>query len=244
MDIPAPIILCYHRVLPGAPPDTALKIHVTRDALAAQLTQLRRRGITTVTFGDLLSGASLPDRPVILTFDDGYRDNHDILLPLLEEYDARAVVFALGDRSLRTNAWDRAQGEPEAPLMTDAELRACHASARIEIGSHGLRHRRLAELSDAELEHELSASKSALERVTGAPVRAFAYPYGEWSEREREAVERAGYAFGLATDRGIPLARDRFAASRRIVFPDTGPFGFFKKTSAWYPRYRRLLGRT
>lgn len=244
MDTPTPVILCYHRVLREPPPDTTLNIHVTRDALAAQLAQLRRRGMTTVTFADLLSGAALPPRPVILTFDDGYRDNHEILLPLLEEHDARAVVFALGDRSLRSNAWDRARGEPDAPLMTDAELRACQASGRIEIGSHGMSHRRLAELSDTELDYELSASKSALENLTGAPVHAFAYPYGEWSERERDAVERAGYAFGIATDRGVPLARDRFAAGRRIVFPDTGRFGFYKKTSGWYLRYRRVLGRT
>lgn len=236
-------ILCYHRVVPAQPEGTRLNIHVTCAALARQLRQLRRRRMTTLTFADLLADKPLPKRPVILSFDDGYRDNYEYLLPLLEEHDARAVVFALGDRSLRVNRWDSAAGEPEAALMTDAELRACVASGRVEIGSHGFAHRRLPELDEAELAHELTASKTALEAIVGKPVRTFAYPYGEWSPRERDAVAAAGYAFGLATDRGVPIEQDRYAAARRIMFSATSAFGFYKKTSSWYPRYRRLLGR-
>ncbi len=237
-------ILCYHRVVPEALPDSKINIHVNREVLDRHLTQLRRRGMTPITFTDLLGDTPLPRRPVMLTFDDGYRDNHEYLLPLLEKHDARAVIFALGDRSIRSNVWDSARGEPAASLMSDTELRACHASGRIEIGSHGLSHRRLGDLSANALEHELVASKSALETLLGIPVHAFAYPYGEWGSREREAVERAGYAFGIATDHGALLTHDRYAVARRIIFPGTSSFGFYKKTSRWYPRYRRLLGRT
>ncbi len=236
-------ILCYHRVVPEAPANSKINIHVTRDALARQLAQLRRRGMTPITFADLLGSEPLPRRPVILTFDDGYRDNHECLLPLLEEYDARAVIFVLGDRDLRTNVWDSEYGAPPVPLMSDAEVRDCHASGRIEIGSHGLTHCNLLELSAEALEHELAASKSALETLIDAPVRAFAYPYGYWSARERDAVARAGYTFGITTDHGTPFIHDRYAIARRIVFPNTSNFGFYKKTSRWYPRYRRLLGR-
>lgn len=237
-------ILCYHRVVPEAPPHSKINIHVTCETLESHLSQLRWRGISPITFSDLASGAPLPRRPVILTFDDGYRDNHRYLLPLLEKHDMSAVIFALGDRTLGTNTWDDGYGDAPVPLMTDAELRDCHASGRIEIGSHGLMHRDLLTLSPAALEHEVTASKAALEAVIGAPVRAFAYPYGRWGPRERDAVERAGYACGVATDTGLPLHRDRFAAARRIVFPNTGAFGFFKKASRWYPYYRHLLGRT
>lgn len=236
-------VLCYHRVLPAAPAGSRLSIHVTREVFARQLRQLHRRGMKTITFADLLDDKPPPRRSVILSFDDGYRDNYEHLLPLLEEYDARAVIFALGERSLRTNVWDSARGEPEAALMSDAELRACHASGRVEIGSHGLRHHRLPALDDEELERELTASKSSLEAVLGAPVCAFAYPYGEWGPRERDAVARAGYAYGVATDHGAPIAHDPYAVARRIVFTGTTALGFYKKTSPWYPRYRRLLGR-
>ncbi|MGH8161927.1 MAG: polysaccharide deacetylase family protein [Gammaproteobacteria bacterium] len=237
-------ILCYHRVLPNPPAGSRLRIYITRAALDRQLRQLARRRMTTISFADLLAARPLPKRPVILTFDDGYRDNYEHLLPLLEKHDARATVFALGDRSLATNRWDCEPGEPEAAaLMSDEELAACAASGHIEIGSHGLAHRHLKQLDDAELVHELAASKAALEAVTGTPVVSFAYPWGEYGPRERDAVARAGYAFGIATDRGQPILTDRYAAARRIMFPSTGAFGFYKKTSAWYPHYRHLLGR-
>jgi len=244
MTLPDLPILCYHRVVPEAPADSKINIHVTCETLDRHLSQLRRRGMVPITFADLTSDAPLSGRPVILTFDDGYRDNHQYLLPLLEKHDARAVIFALGDRALETNEWDSGCGETPVPLMSDAEIRECHASGRIEIGSHGLTHRSLLGMSAGDLEHELVASKSELEDLIGAPVTAFAYPYGYWGKRERDAVERAGYLYGITTDAGTPLSRDRYSAGRRIVFPDTGRFGFFKKTSRWYPRYRRLLGRT
>jgi len=237
-------ILCYHRVVPEPPAEPGPNIHVTTGVMAAHLRQMRRRGMQTITFADLLDDRPLPPRPVILTFDDGYRDNHEHLLPLLEQFDARAVIFALGDRSLAANAWDAACGGPARALMSDGELRACHASRRIEIGSHGLSHAHLPQVDAQQLEREVRESKTRLEDLLGAPVRSFAYPYGEWGLREREAVESAGYAFGIATDRGLPLAHDRYAAARRIVFPDTRGFGFYKKSSHWYPAYRRLLGRT
>lgn len=237
-------ILCYHRVVEAAPSGSRANIYVTRDALAAQLDGLARRGFTTITFADLLAEAPLPKRPVILTFDDGYRDNYEHLLPLLESRRARAVVFALGNRTLRVNAWDTPHGEPEAPLMSDAELRSCCASGLVEIGAHGLNHRPLPSLPEADLDEELEGSKAALEDLLGVAVRAFAYPYGAWGERERERVGCAGFSFGIATDRGRSLAEDRFAAARRLIFPGTDGFGFWKKTSSWYPYYRRALGRT
>ena len=237
-------ILCYHRVVPETPGDPGPNIHVTTDVMADHLRQLRRRGMQTITFADLLDDRPLPERPVILTFDDGYRDNHEYLLPLLEQFDARAVIFALGDRSLATNAWDAGYGGPVQALMSDDELRACHASGRIEIGSHGLSHAHLPQIDPQDLEREVRESKTRLESLLGAPVRSFAYPYGEWGPREREAVEAAGYAFGIATDKGLPLAHDRYAVARRIVFPNTQGFGFYKKSSGWYPAYRRLMGRS
>jgi len=241
LDLP---VLCYHRVVPKTQAQASSTIHVTCAALDRQLRQLRRRGMTPVTFADLVGAGALPKRPVMLTFDDGYRDNHEHLLPLLEKHDARAVVFALGDRKLTSNHWDRATDMPQATLMNDAELKACVASGRIEIGSHGLTHRRLRDLDDAALDEELRASKTNLEALSGQTVLTFAYPWGEWRERERAAVARAGYRFAVATDHGRSFSEDRLAISRRIMFPHTTSFGFYKKTSRWYPAYRRLFGRT
>lgn len=237
-------ILCYHRVVARVPEGSRANIHVTRETLASHLEMLNRRGRQSITFSDLLGDKPLPRRPVILTFDDGYRDNHQHLLPLLDTYGHRAVVFALGNRKLRENTWDIAEGEPRVALMSDAELRACCASGLVEIGAHGLNHRRLPGLPGPDVDEEIRGSKAALEDLLAVPVCAFAYPYGEWSKRESECVASAGFSFGIATDRGKPLDVDRFAAGRRLIFPTTDRFGFWKKTSKWYPRYRHIVGRT
>ncbi len=237
-------VLTYHRVVRTPPADSRARIYVTREQLAAQLRQLARRGFETITFRDLLTRQSLPRRPVILSFDDGYRDNYQELLSLLETWDARAVIFVLGDRALRSNTWDRAIGEPEVPLMEDGMVRACHASGRIEIGSHGLTHCHLPQVSEAVLLREVRDSRRALEDLIGAEVGTFAYPYGEFTARERQAVAAAGYAFGVTTDRGpLRIAEDPYAVRRIPVFPNTRGFGFWKKTAPWYGRYRKLLGR-
>lgn len=236
-------VLAYHRVVTAPPVGSRFNVYVARDELDRQLAALKRRGYQTVTFRDIAAGRRVR-RPVILTFDDGYADNHDNLLPLLERHDARAVVFVLGDRSMRNNAWDMALGDPEVRLMDDTQVRACHASGRIEIGSHGLRHRRLPELDDAELAHELSESKRALEALLGTEVLSFAYPYGDYGDREAEAVRRAGYLFGIGTVSGpVRIGADRYRVRRIPMFPDTGRFAFWKKTSGFYLRYCQLKGK-
>lgn len=237
-------ILCYHRVLPTAPIDSKVNIYVTVNRFIEHLKSLRRRGFTTITFSDLLDAAPLPKRPIILTFDDGYRDNFRHLLPILIQENAKAVVFALGNRDLTTNRWDADLGEPQSQLMSDHELLACYRSGHVEIGAHGLSHAHLTAIPKASMVEEVQASKLGLEALLGGPVHAFAYPYGEWNESVREAVVQAGYAFGVATDRGRDFAVDRFAASRRLIFPKTDAFGFWKKSSSWYTSYRRLINRT
>ncbi len=247
--LPAIPVLMYHRVVASAADGGRHGIWVTRDRFAGQLASLARRGFTPVTFGDVAAclegGAALPRRPVILTFDDGYADNHALALPLLREHGMRAVVFLIGDPAVTTNAWDAAgtPGEPPLPLLTDAQVREM-AAARIEFGSHTLHHARLTDLGPAELAEELEGSRRALERRLGAPVTSVCYPWGAVNPAVKAATAAAGYAFGVASDSGPPrFGADLFEIRRVQVFPGTDGFGFWKKTSRWYADYRRLVRR-
>ena len=236
-------VLTYHRVVKEPPSKSRFNIFVTQAELDRQLAVLKMRGFETVTFRDIAAGRRAR-KPVILTFDDGYADNYENLLPLLERHDAKAVVFALGDRRIDTNAWDVAAGEPETPLMDDAQLRACEASGRIEIGSHGLAHSHLRQCDGAALAREVNESKHALEGLVGAEIVSFAYPYGEYGDREVEAVKRAGYVFGVGTVNGpLRIGADRYRIRRITIFPNTNRFGFWKKTSGYYLRYSKLKGK-
>lgn len=236
-------VLMYHRVVPQPLQASRYNIYVTREELDWQLANLVRRGFTTTTFRELWQGAQ-PDKPIILTFDDGYQDNHDNLLPLLEKHRSKAVIFALGDRALQRNEWDIQSGEPAAPLMTDGMLKRCHASGLIEIGSHGMSHAHLPQLSEQSLTQEITQSKVTLENVLSTKIISFAYPYGDYTDREVAAVQQAGYLFGLGTVNGpVQLARDRFRIRRINMFPGTKPMTFWKKTAGFYLRYCKLKGK-
>ena len=236
-------VLTYHRVLLQPPQGSKFNIYVSVDELEAQIVNLKQRGFEFVTFKDLAEGVR-PKKPVILTFDDGYEDNFQNLLPLLKKHNAKAVIYALADRAVRNNCWDMAKDEPEAPLMNDAQLLECHQSGLIEIGSHGLRHQHLPQLSDDEVRQEIFDSKQALEKLLSDEVVSFAYPYGDYGDREAELVREAGYCFGVATVSGpVKMADDLMRVRRITMFPNTGKSKFWKKTSGWYLRYCKIKGK-
>lgn len=236
-------VLMYHRVVAKPLTNSKFNVYVTAEEMDFQLGSLISRGFTPVTFAELQQGVHVP-KPVILTFDDGYLDNYEVLLPLLKKHRAKAVIYALGDRSLRENAWDVVKGEPAAPLMTDAQLRECHASGLVEIGSHGMTHRRLPDLTVQQARDEITAAKASLEAVLDAPVVSFAYPYGAYGDREVDYVRDAGYRFGIGTVNGpLSLWRDYFRIRRITIFPGTRPLEFWKKTCGYYLRYCKFKGK-
>jgi peptidoglycan/xylan/chitin deacetylase (PgdA/CDA1 family) len=114
----------------------------------------------------------------------------------------------------------------------------------IEFGSHTLSHARLTEVGPERLAAELEGSRRAIEERTGRPVVSVCYPYGAVGPSVKEAAERAGYAFGVASDSGpLVFGEDLFEIRRVQVFPRTAGWGFWRKTSAWYLRYRGLRRR-
>lgn len=236
-------VLMYHRVVERPPSQSRFNLYVTKADFTRQLLFLKRRGFQTLTFSDLLS-VRLPAKPVILTFDDGYRDNYDVLFPLLKQYGAKAVIFVLGNRNVEKNIWDMDRGEPEAPLLNSQQILEMAQSEQVEFGAHSMEHRNLDALSEEERTKEIRGCKKALEAELGRPVISFAYPYGNFNETVKKSVADAGFTFGLAVDKGpARFGADLFAIHRIQIFPHTTPFQFYKKTSGFYLRYRSLLGR-
>jgi len=236
-------ILMYHRVVDTKPLNSKFNIYITAGELEQQLINLKKRGFTSTTFKELYDGFQ-PKKPVLLTFDDGYLDNYENLLPLLKKYNMKATIFVLGDRDLNNNQWDVVLGESSFPLMSDEQIIECHQSSHVEIASHGLQHKHLPEIKGAELERELTESKRNIESLINDKVITFAYPYGDYSEREVQAVESAGYKFGVGTVNGPLRISDDYYKIRRInMFPDTKPLMFRKKTSGFYLRYCKLKGK-
>lgn len=167
-----------------------------------QLRWLSARGLRGVSVGALMrshrgGGAA---GMVGLSFDDGYRDFVEEAMPALAEYGFTATVYVVADRLGGYNDWDR-QG-PRKPLMTACQVHEA-AAAGLEIGSHGLTHRRLAGLGARELAAQVADSRRVLEDLTGQAVEGFCYPYGSLDAAAVEAVARAGYGYGCAVSPGV-----------------------------------------
>jgi len=201
-------ILMYHKVdrLPAGVRHP--RNYVLPEQFDAQLAALRRWGYETISFDDWLGfragGRALPERPIILTFDDGYRSVLDVAWPSLAGYGFRATLFVVSGLLGGMNRWDA--DEVQEPLLDSAEVLALQ-SFGLEIGSHGCTHRALRGLSDADASTELVQSRRALERLVGRPVLAFCYPYGQQDARIRSLARGAGYGAAVVCSRRLNSRR-------------------------------------
>ncbi len=240
-------VLMYHKI-PDVPPATKHQIFVTKDNFAKHLAYFKEHDFTPITFRDYHEFASgqrklseFPRKPIVLTFDDGYTDNYTNLLPLMQQFGYRGVLYLLGDFEVRYNQWDLAVDptEPRADIMSEAQKRA-FVAAGWEIGAHTLAHPHLTALPPAVAENEIAQSKAALESRLGIEVLSFAYPYGDLNADTKALVQQAGFRFAVSTDTGgLHLEDDRMQVFRVNMFPHETASSLFKKTASWYRKYYR-----
>lgn len=181
-------------------------LFVSAASMEEQLQYLQENGYEAIWFSDL---AHIEDyeKPVILTFDDGYDDNAETLLPLLQKYGMKATIFLIaGD-----------VGKPHK--LTRAQLAELVQSGLVSIQSHGWSHRNMAALSPLALLWELVRSQSAIFTLTGRFPVALSYPNGNSSARTRK-IASWFYTYGVRTCAGVyetgsdPLLIERITVSR------------------------------
>jgi peptidoglycan/xylan/chitin deacetylase (PgdA/CDA1 family) len=188
-------------------------------------------------------------RTLAVTFDDAYRSNLELGLPVLTAHDAPATVFAPTDwvGSERPMRWpgieEWAGGPHEDELLCLGwdglgEL----AERGWEVGSHTRSHPRLPQAGDAALERELGDSRRLIEERLGRPCHALAYPYGDSDERVVRATARAGYR-AACTLTALPHAARPLAWPRVGVYPANHPLFFRAKASPVLRRLAVLAGR-
>ncbi len=163
-------------------------------------------------------------KPVLLTFDDGYDDLYSELLPVVQQFDFKPLVFLVADRIGLTNVWDRTRGIRARHLLTREQIREMQKHG-VEFASHSLTHPWLPSLDDRELRREVTDSRLRLEDMLGTPVLTFAYPFGGVDQRVRAAVVDAGYKLAFTTKPGLnwwndPLCLRRAEVSELDTFPD------------------------
>jgi peptidoglycan/xylan/chitin deacetylase (PgdA/CDA1 family)/SAM-dependent methyltransferase len=192
-------ILVYHRVAPADSPAMA-RHPVTPEAFEEQLQYLHDTGFYSVRLEEwhtaMEAHEPLPGRAVLITFDGGYLDFLTYAWPLLKQYDFSATVFLVADEIGMSSGWDRVYGEEIALLGWEA-IHQIHDEGG-EFGSLSASHRPLTALSLAEVVREGARSRVILSRGLGAPIYAFAYPYGEVDPVIEHLIGACGYVFGLS----------------------------------------------
>lgn len=230
-------MLCYHKI--GQPPrGTRLRsLYVTPALFRKQMLELKEAGLHTVTLDAVAAGVA-GSGAVVISFDDGYRSVMEHALPVLDETGFNAVQFLVEGEVGGRNEWDVREGEVEAPLMDESEVRewlkAGHA-----IGAHTVTHPRLKHLSMDEAREEIFRSKESLEDRFGVPVRHFCYPYGSFNRETVQLVREAGFATACTLRPGL-IIRDtpRHELCRLSVHAPPRNFRYFLRGLVGMPHLR------
>ncbi|MBP1761676.1 MAG: polysaccharide deacetylase [Firmicutes bacterium] len=202
-------ILTYHKVNPDRNTG-GFGLRVLPADFDWQMKYLKNNGYHSVSPGNVVdhfqTGSKLPDKPFVITFDDGYQDNYRYAWPILKKYNYTATVFIVPHIVGGINAYDYyANLQPENKMLTWQEIKEMN-DAGITIGAHALDHASLTKVSPAEAQRQILESKKILEQKLGKEVRYFCYPYGDFNRNIAEMVKKSGYQAATSSEEGLVQA--------------------------------------
>lgn len=194
-------VLMYHKI--GDEPNNDAVI--SREKFLEQMNYLHRNGYHPISLEELYAyltrGQKLPPRPVVITFDDGYRDTYEVALPVLKQYGFKSVLFI--------------PGMQVGKRLSREELLEMRA-AGMEIAAHGFYHRPLGALSPREQEEEIKKSKEILDQTLGQDTRFFCYPNGSYNRETLRILREAGFVMAFTMEPGWAKPGDDLLTLKRI----------------------------
>ncbi|HEA47228.1 MAG TPA: polysaccharide deacetylase family protein [bacterium] len=197
-------VLMYHMVSPGKKE----KYRISPEKFASQMEYLSKKGYQTISPDKLLEfvnpaparrsgvkgGRALPEKPVLLTFDDGYKDNFTYAYPILKKYNFKATIFLVTQYMGKKNGW----GQEDEEILSWEEIGEMKKEGFF-FGSHTHTHPNLLELSRDKVLSEIRDSKRILEGRLKELIGFFAYPYGKFNSQIEKMVKEAGYLGAFST---------------------------------------------
>lgn len=210
-------ILYYHSVMR----EVGNELRMPPDQFEAQMAYLQDHGYQSVTLDQLYQvkyfGGTLPAKPFVITFDDGYEDNYMTAFPVLKKYGFTATVFIV-------SSYINGEG-----FMSWPQLKELLANGW-EIEGHTVNHPYLSKIDAATVLSELKGSKGQLEKGLGHSVDFFAYPYGDFNDEVVQAVKNAGYVMAFTTERGwADHKADEWHVHRVYCFANMGMNEFSRR---------------
>lgn len=204
-------ILMYHSILKD--PQRTGDYVISPEQLEKDLIYLQNHGYTTVLLADLIAyvheGTPLPDKPIVLTFDDGYYNNLVYLLPLLEKYQMKAVVAVVGEYVQRFS--DTKDPNPNYAHLNWDDIKTLQQSGLVEIQNHsysmheqkgrkgaGRMRGESVEAYTQALKADLGKLQEAMKEHTGTVPNTFVYPFGQVSKESLSVLKELGFQASLS----------------------------------------------
>ena len=204
-----PRILMYHMIREPVQGAKFNSLRVSPKIFEKQIRYLSENGWRFFTMAELVnSNQNLPEKSVVITFDDGYEDNFTNALPILKKYNAKATIYLVVDRHNREWSSKRKKKNNNNELMREPKLQdeqvaALIQSGLIEIGSHTLTHDNLPTLSEDKKHEEIIGSRNQISEKFNIECESFCYPFGLYDEIDLNMVEQAGYTNATTVEKGI-----------------------------------------
>ncbi len=165
------------------------KMYVKPDVFENQIKMILQNGFTPIFASDM-KYASSHNKPVVITFDDGYIDNYEVVFPIIKKYNVKITIFVITDFLNR------------AYYLKPEYVREMDESGLVSIQSHTFSHKRLTELNAIQLEGQLRDSKKAIIDLINKTPIAIAYPFGEINNNQIRTIKKY-YEYGFTTSSGL-----------------------------------------
>lgn len=226
-------ILTYHRITPDVyqkDPHLCVSPSLFQD----QLCFLKKNHYRLIDLDEAIRqmtrGVIRDSKQVVLTFDDGFRDNYDFAFPLLKKFNAGATVFPIVSKiGSDSDFLDKEQ---------IIEMRNCG----ITFGSHTLTHPMLPQISTKDAWDEIYRSRAQLESILQVPVRSFAYPAGHFTKLHCQMVKNAGYRYAVSiAPGGDHVESDLYQLKRTEIAPHDSLYDFRNKLHGGFDWVHRIV---
>ncbi len=218
-------ILMYHSIACAAGARFR-QFTVSPASFAEQMAYLHAQQYTPLTVTQYVQArsqgaSSLAERPVIITFDDGFADFFTDALPVLRRYNLTATLYITTAYVDGVSSWMRREKETARPMLSWQQVREIAVNG-IECGAHTHTHPQLDTLSLRAATNEMASSKNVLEDHLGQAVCTFAYPYGYSTARLRHAAREIGFTSACAVRHAqSSIHENAFRLARLMVDRDT-----------------------
>jgi peptidoglycan/xylan/chitin deacetylase (PgdA/CDA1 family) len=216
--IPIPI-LNYHSISSRGT-DCFVKFTLHPEVFSQHMKLISDQGYTPITVKDFAkivrNSLPLPNKPVILTFDDGFADFYHSAFPILQRFYFQATLFVVTDNIGGTSKWLKSENEEGRRMISWSQLSEVQR-AGIECGAHSATHIHLDTAKPEIARQEIIRSKDALEQKLGSPVHSMAYPYGHYTRTVCQMVIEARYSAACAVRNAMSHTDDNLFSLARIT---------------------------